>query len=311
MMRDSLPVIDGSPDAVAAAPGPDDHGDLMALVELRQELLARLAAEPALAEAESDLRRRLSTEFSPTRLELHAVDWASPAPVLDSIMRHEAVHEIADRDELRRRLQPADRRCYALFHPALPDVPVAFTEVALTPGAVSSITEMLDPGREPIAAEQATTAVFYSITSCQAGLRGISFGDVLLKGAVAALDRELPHLTEFVTLSPLPGFRRWLDGAGAAGEFAETSAESETASNQPRRGSGRAAADDESLRRAAEAYLLREQLADGRPADAVARFHLGNGARLERVQLHADPSERGMQASFGVMACYRYERQTA
>lgn len=279
-----------------------------ALVAMREGLLAGGQSDPPSTVSGEDLRPLLSAVFSPDILELRAIDWASSSPVLDHVVHHEAVHEIVDRDELRRRLHPEDRRCFGLFHPAMPDHPVIFTEIALTSGSISAMSEILAMDRAPLRADAATTAVFYSISDAQPGLRGIPFGHLLIARAVRALSRTLPGLHEFVTLSPLPLFRRWLTDVAVPRRASEKLQKS-LPDFQARAPDADAPFTGEELRNAAEAYLLHARREDGRPVDPVARFHLGNGASLDRVHLAADLSPRGTQQSFGVMATYRYERQ--
>src|SRR5919206_4231710 len=174
-------------------------------VSFFQELLGSIA-ERDLAGVDDDLAHLLSSWFNRGFLVLRRVDWSTPADILERIIRHEAVHAIRDWDDLRRRVQPPDRRCFAFFHPSLVDEPLIFVEVALTHEIPSSIQELLTEDRQVLALEQATTAVFYSISNCQPGLRGISFGNFLIKQVVQDLSRDLPSLATFVTLSPSPGF---------------------------------------------------------------------------------------------------------
>ncbi|WP_448002760.1 malonyl-CoA decarboxylase domain-containing protein [Agromyces bauzanensis] len=282
-------------------------GGTRALVDMREDVLALRREEPGLDEVERDLTQLLASSFSPGRLELRAIEWSSPVAVLEHVLRHDAVHRVTGWADLRRRLEPEDRRCFGLFHPALPDGPVVFTEIALTLEPPTSIGEILDPDRAPVPVELATTAVFYSISSGRPGLRGIRFGEVLIERAVTALHRELPRLGSYVTLSPIPGFRQWLAHA-VGGPAAAAWEDLRRLHRRLERGDARSA-DDEALRRVAETYLRSTRSEDGRPADPVARFHLGNGARLERIQLRADLSTRGLEQAYGVMACYGYERQ--
>ncbi|MCR2810519.1 MULTISPECIES: malonyl-CoA decarboxylase family protein [unclassified Microbacterium] len=316
MKQKRTDTTDWSPDAYAdvaghppAANRPLAYCDgVRAIVAMREELLERGGNATFGAVTAEDLRPLLAALFSPSALELRSVGWDSPGSVLDHIVRHEAVVEIADRCELRRRLQPEDRRCFGLFHPAMPDEPVIFTEIALTRRPVSAIGEILGRERIAIREEDATTAVFYSISSSQPGLRGIAFGDLLIRRAAAALLDQLPRLEQFITLSPLPGFRGWLS---ASAEFQSTTPSPRQSMAEPSTGVlevGTSTGDDE-LRGSAEEYLLQARRGDGRPVDPVARFHLGNGARLTHIHLNADQSPRGIKQSFGVMASYRYERQ--
>eukprot|EP00095_Tigriopus_kingsejongensis_P011609 maker-scaffold5312_size4760-snap-gene-0.2 protein:Tk11609 transcript:maker-scaffold5312_size4760-snap-gene-0.2-mRNA-1 annotation:"malonyl- decarboxylase mcd" len=203
-------------------------GGTAALVSMRADLLPLLKANPTLKRIDNDFAHLLSSWFNRGFLQMQPVTWSSPADILEKIIDYEAVHEIPDWAELRRRLQPSDRRCYAFFHPAMPDEPLVFVEVALTTEAADNITELLSDGRDIIAAELANTAVFYSISNCQVGLRGVSFGNFLIKQVVADLLRDLPNLKTFVTLSPAPGFATWLnrqaDSLPEAKELLELSA---------------------------------------------------------------------------------------
>jgi malonyl-CoA decarboxylase len=180
------------------------------LISMRADLLSVLRDHPELEPVDHDFQHLFRSWFNRGFLELRRIDWSTPAVILERIIRYEAVHEIADWDDLRRRIDLADRRLYAFFHPRLLDEPLIFVEVALTRAAASSIQAILDPDRDVIDGATADTAVFYSISDCQAGLRGISFGNFLIKQVVAELCAELPHIARFVTLSPVPGFAKWL-----------------------------------------------------------------------------------------------------
>ena len=239
----------------------------------------------ALGALDEDFRHLLGSWFNRGFLILRPITWDTSAALLEKIIAYEAVHDIDGWGDLRRRLEPPDRRCFAFFHPAMPDEPLIFVEVALTRGVPGSIRDILDEGRDPIAADEADTACFYSISNCQPGLAGISFGNSLIKQVVADLREELPQLGTFVTLSPIPGLRRWAEGFGLAGEM-------DTA---------------EAARRLAARYLLEAKDGGGAPRDPVARFHLGNGARLHAIHAEADPSERGVRQSGGTMVNYLYD----
>lgn len=282
------------------------------LVQMREALFEAMEAEPALKAVDTDFRHLFGSWFNRGFLVLRRIDWRTPANVLEKIIRYEAVHEIQGWDDLRRRLEPADRRCFAFFHPQLVDEPLIFVEVALTTAIPHSIGEVLQPDREILPAQEATTAVFYSISNCQEGLRGISFGNFLIKQVAEDLKRELPGLDTFVTLSPVPGFARWLAGmTDDPGEFHLTNEErselarpvGETISLDDVARARR----DKLLGQMAAQYLLRARTASGRVIDPVARFHLGNGARLERVNVGGNLSARGLRESYGVMVNYRYD----
>lgn len=255
------------------------------LVQMRRDLLEVLETHPQFGPVDEDLRHLLSSWFNRGFLVLLPINWESPAEVLEKIIAYEAVHAIDSWDDLRRRVQPSDRRCFAYFHPAMPNEPLIFVEVALTRGIPGSVQELLSDTREALAAEDADTAVFYSISNCQAGLAGISFGNSLIKQVVADLSRHLPGLETFVTLSPIPGLMRWMQEVGLSmGD------------------------DPEHQRQCAAHYLLRAKRANGSPRDPVARFHLGNGALVHDLHADADVSLNGMAQSRGVMVNYLYDR---
>ena len=253
------------------------------IVAMRADLLALLPEEPDLARVDLDFAHLFASWFNRGFLELRRISWDSSAAVLAKIIAYEAVHEINGWNDLRSRLQQADRRCYAFFHPAMPGEPLVFTELALVRGVPDSVQRVLDENREEQPAAKADTAVFYSISNCQAGLRGVSFGNLLIKQVVADLARELPNLKTYVTLSPLPGFARWLAKRGPAPE------------------------DPAALTAAAAHYLSKGKRSDGQPIDPVARFHLANGARIEAVHAGADTSPNGAAQSHGVMVNYLYD----
>jgi malonyl-CoA decarboxylase len=281
------------------------------LVKMRAELLKLRAKESNLAAVDADFLHLLSSWFNRGFLSIRRIDWSTPAGILEKIIHYEAVHAINDWSELRRRLAPPDRRCYGFFHPQLPDEPLIFVEVALTQDLPSSIALVLDENRSTIAGDEATTAVFYSISNCQAGLKGITFGNFLIKQVVQELRRELPGLREFATLSPVTGFSHWLrqesqgwimDAAGAVREDLLAYLESGRWVDDS---SGRLAL-ERFVTHAVACYLLTGRNKEDRPADAVARFHLGNGARLERINFGGDLSPKAISSSCGVMVNYKY-----
>jgi len=280
-------------------------GGTAALVELRRQLLQEVREEPALRPLESDLHHLFISWFNRGFLQLRRIDWGTPAAVLEKIIRYEAVHEIAGWHDLRRRLAP-DRRCFGFFHPALPDEPLIFVEVALVEGLAAAVQPLLDASGEAGAearARRADTAIFYSISNCQDGLRGISFGNFLIKQVVEDLKAELPQITRFSTLSPIPGFRRWLDR-----RVSEDRVEAELVPAPGEAGWWSDPARAEALRPALT-RLCAEYLTDpGERMDPVARFHLGNGARLERINWLGNTAPRGMEESYGLMVNYLYER---
>ncbi|MFV0359319.1 malonyl-CoA decarboxylase [Tropicimonas sp.] len=263
------------------------------IVAARVDLLGMLKEHPELQRTDMDFVHLLRSWFNRGFLRIEQIDWNTSATLLEKIVAYEAVHEIHDWDELRRRLHPSDRRCFAFFHPSMPGEPLIFVEVALTQGVPGSIQALLEENRAVLRADEADTAVFYSISNCQRGLKGISFGNFLIKQVVSQLSRELPKLDTFVTLSPMPGLNRWL--------------ESLPADNAARRLlAGKAnPAEAEAL---AARYLLEARRSDGFPQDPVARFHLGNGAIVHKVHAGADTSEHGMHQSSGMMVNYLYDR---
>ena len=229
--------------------------------------------------------------FNPSFLVLEKIDWETPANILEKIIEYEAVHEINSWDDLRARLAPIDRQCFAFFHPLIPNDPLIFVEVALTTGIPKSIQKIINLDRQEIEIEDANTAIFYSISNCHNGLLGISFGNFLIKQVASNLKRELPDLNQFMTLSPLPGFMKWME------EYSPISFERCSEKN----------CDDEELIKNAVKYLTKSERKDGMPNDPVGRFHVGNGASLERINLNADMSEKGLSQSYGIMANYMYD----
>lgn len=288
------------------------------LVDRRAEMLSPGARDPALRALAEDLRRLLANWFDVGFLELRRISWESPAALLEKLMLYEAVHEIRGWTDLKNRLE-ADRRCFAFFHPRMPDEPLIFVEVALVSGMAGNVHALLDetaPIGDPRAAD---SAIFYSISNCQRGLVGISFGDFLIKRVVDALALELPRLKIFATLSPIPGFRAWLDRqrpedllptperaavTQAAGEETELPRLLDRSGwhEEPRL----AAALREPLLRLCARYLVGERSARGRALDPVANFHLSNGARIERLNWLGDVSPKGLQQSAGIMVNYLY-----
>jgi len=282
------------------------------IVAMRRDLLGLPDRDAALDSVDTDLRHLLYSWFNRGFLVLRRIDWQTPAAILEKIIRYEAVHEIQGFEDLRRRLDPADRRCFAFFHPSLVDEPLIFVEVALTDDFPHSIQAVLNEVRKVDAAGAPTTAAFYSISNCQEGLRGISFGNFLIKQVVEELAREQPQLKTFVTLSPVPQFASWLDGV-MADATADAASESDRVALQVLRDPGwlEEPEEDEGLKDTLMAlaahYFLLAKARDGRPVDPVARFHLGNGARLERINWLGDVSEKGMREAHGLMVNYRYD----
>ena len=277
-------------------------GGTAALVSMRADLLSVLGDRPQLHGLDRDLAHLLGSWFNRGFLVLRRIDWSSPANILEKIIRYEAVHAIRDWDDLRRRIDPPDRRCYAFFHPALVDEPLIFVEVALTSAIPAAIAPLLEEDRSVLPQSAARTAVFYSISNCQQGLAGISFGNFLIKQVVEELRRDLPRLDTFVTLSPIPGFGRWLRSQHVLGEELAALADDPAWPDSHD--------EAERLRKILEplaaAYLLAGKTATGRPLDPVARFHLGNGARLERLNWLGDTSRKGLAEAAGMMVNYLY-----
>jgi malonyl-CoA decarboxylase len=285
-------------------------GGTGALIAMRSELTSCLRGEPELKLLDADLKHLFASWFNRGFLELRRIDWQTPAAVLEKLIAYEAVHEIKGWDDLRRRLAP-DRRCFGFFHPALPGEPLIFVEVALVQGLATAMPALLAPQTDGEAARaraaRADTAIFYSISNCQDGLRGISFGNFLIKQVVEELQAEFPQLKRFSTLSPVPGFRRWLVQRLAEGRDPDGA----LLSHLERDGWWHDPAQSETLRpalmRLCALYLTR------RPSiriDPVARFHLGNGARLERINWLGNNSPRGMRESFGIMVNYLYDHDS-
>ena len=255
------------------------------LVNMRADLLKHLKTKPELGRTDHDLVHLFKSWFNRGFLVLRQINWDSSASILEKIIAYEAVHEIRTWDDLRRRLHPADRRCFAFFHPAMPDDPLIFVEVALTKGVPNSIQGVLTNDRELLTDTEVDTAVFYSISNCQNGLAGISFGNSLIKQVAGDLSIELPILKTFVTISPIPGLVRWLEKEGLSESIA----------------------DQENLQQLAARYLFNAKTPSGKPLDPVARFHLGNGALIHAVHTDADMSENGMKQSRGAMVNYLYD----
>lgn len=277
------------------------------LVALRQGLFQYLKKVPELKSVDNDLRHLFSSWFNRGFLVLRRIDWNTPALLLEKIIQYEAVHEINGWDDLRRRVNPSDRRCFAFFHPALGEDPLIFVEVALTRETPASIAEVLDENRQPNNEEKATTAVFYSISNCQDGLRGVSFGSFLIKQVARELSQELPSLNRFVTLSPVPGFVNWLrfnsdeifaDRCNAALDIID---QTDWITDEDKNASAK-----KLLMPLAAHYLVKVQHKN-LPLDPVARFHIGNGSSLDRINWAADTSSQAMQQSAGIMVNYLYD----
>jgi malonyl-CoA decarboxylase len=282
------------------------------LIAMRSEITAHLRHEPELKLLDADLKHLFASWFNCGFLELRRIDWQSPAAVLEKLIAYEAVHAIKGWDDLRRRLAP-DRRCFAFFHPALPGEPLIFVEVALVEGLATSMPPLLSQDVEEDTARAqaagADTAIFYSISNCQDGLRGVSFGNFLIKQVVEELQAEFPQLKRFSTLSPVPGFRRWLTQQLAE----ESNPDAALLPKLARDGWWHDPEQSEPLRaalmRLCATYLTRRP-SPGNRIDPVARFHLGNGARLERINWLGNTELRAIQESFGIMVNYLYDHDS-
>src|SRR6266446_5669948 len=278
-------------------------GGTAVLLEMRRRVLKQLVERPHWVGIDADLAHLFNSWFNRGFLVLQRIDWRTSAIVLEKLIKYEAVHEIQGWPDLRRRLQ-ADRRCYAFFHPVLPDEPVIFIEVALTRGVSTRVQPLLELNSEVADPASADCAIFYSITNCQEGLRGVSFGNLLIKQVAEDLGREFPRLKTFATLSPTPGFRKWL---AATADGRPGLAELLVRLDGPRWLEDRSAAAEmqRQLVRLCAYYLLHAKQGL-EPLDPVARFHLGNGARLEKLNWLGDTSEIGMRRSAGLMVNYVY-----
>jgi malonyl-CoA decarboxylase len=287
-------------------------GGTKALVSMREQLLDAVEHRDDLKALDADFVHLFTSWFNRGFLVLRHIDWQTPTSILEKIIRYEAVHEINDWDDLRRRINPPDRRCYAFFHPALNDEPLIFVEVALTRDIPAAITPILAKDREIMEPDKTRTATFYSISNCQRGLAGVSFGNFLIKQVVEEVSREVPGLTTFVTLSPVTNFADWLKQERAeekSASLAEADKAELAALDQPGwwRNEDTATQLQDVLMRAAAWYFLRARNRRGTPVDSVARFHLGNGARLERINWLADTSDRAMMQAHGLMVNYLYD----
>ena len=274
-------------------------GGVRFLVALRAELFDLIKAHPQLQALEAELAVQLGEWFDVGFLELRRIGWESPAHILEKLMQYEAVHEIHSWADMKNRLD-GDRRVYAFFHPRLRDEPLVFVEVALTGEIAGNVQALLDETAPVFDARRARAAMFYSISSTQTGLRGISFGNFLLKRVVEDLKRDFPKLEHFVTLSPIPGFAKWLDRQAVPAVL-------KTALATDWRADEKLSSEMRAPMMSLAAHYLKDAKHKSRPADAVARFHLGNGARLERLHWLADVSEKGLKQSHGLMVNYYYD----
>jgi malonyl-CoA decarboxylase len=266
------------------------------LVDLRAELQPVLRHDARLQALDVEMEYMFSTWFDVGFLELRRISWDSPASLIEKLIRYEAVHDVRGWNDMKNRLD-SDRRCYGFFHPSLPGEPLIFVEVALVNEIAGSITPLLDETAAPVDLARATTAIFYSISNTQTGLKGVSFGDALIKRVVDTLKTEFPRLRTFATLSPIPGLRAWLQKHAPAELLKAWERHAELDEKAPERAALLGWA----------ARYLGQALQDGKPVDAVARFHLGNGARVEQLHWGADPSAKGIKQSYGLMVNYLYD----
>ena len=291
------------------------------LVNMRAEILPSLKSDKRLLALDAEMEYMFSTWFDVGFLELRRISWDSPASLIEKLIKYEAVHDIKSWADVKNRLD-SDRRCYGFFHPRMPNEPLIFVEVALLNDIASSILPLLDESADAEDLNKSTTAIFYSISNTQAGLRGVSFGDSLIKNVVETLKAEFPKLKTFATLSPIPGFKAWLsknaatmleqlddkalDKLGKAVGFQPPTAEhfmfaldkvSELDAKSP----------VAQILQSCAAHYLGREMNDGEPVDPVARFHLGNGARIERLNWAGDPSAKGLKQSYGLMVNYLYD----
>lgn len=286
-------------------------GGTYELVRMRADLIGLLPEHPEFEAVDADFAHLFGSWFNRGFLVLRRIDWHTPAAILEKIIDYEAVHAISDWQDLRRRLDPRDRRCFAFFHPAIGDEPLIFVEVALHKGIPDQVQGILNQGHQHVdRPERADTAAFYGISNCQRGLRGISFGNFLIKQVVLELTQELPNLRHFVTLSPVPGFRHWLQGLledpaePLEAEMRELLASLERPDwHQDEALAGKLRGPVLAL---AAHYLTAARNACGQPLNPVARFHLGNGARLHRINWLGDTSEKGIGQAAGLMVNYLY-----
>jgi malonyl-CoA decarboxylase len=269
------------------------------LVKMREHLLRALRGNPQLKKIDTDFHHLFNSWFNRGFLVMEPLDWTTPAHILEKIIAYEAVHEIESWSDLRSRLEPDDRYCYGFFHPAMGDEPLVFVEVALTDQVPRGIGEILRRDAAGDRPENPSCAIFYSISNCHRGLAGVSFGNFLIKQVATSMKMRLPQLKTFATISPAPGFRGWLTSAAAEdAELAQLLQEFGVDANEELCAQ---------LEKVAARYFLQEKNGSGEPLDPVARFHLKNGARLERINILGDPAQKSMEKSLGTMVNYVYD----
>ena len=276
------------------------------LVAMRADLLALAKQNPQLRGLDSDFQHLFASWFNRGFLEMRQINWSTSAQILEKVITYEAVHEIADWDDLRQRVGDPDRMLFAFFHPAMPDDPLIFVEVALLSEVPDAIGPILAADRKRTDLDTATVATFYSISNCHAGLRGVSFGNFLIKQVVAELQKLRPNLKTFVTLSPVPGLRKWAEQSLQNGDALLNDTDKETLSELGEHDLPQ----NDFITQLAARFLTQAKRASGTVADPVAHFHLGNGATLLRIHPGADLSLRGTENSWGVMVNYLYDGET-
>ncbi len=274
-------------------------GGTRRLVKMREHLLAAMRDKPELKKIDTDFHHLFNAWFNRGFLLIEPIDWTTPAHILEKIIAYEAVHEIENWSELRSRLQPADRYCYGFFHPSMEDEPLVFLEVALTDQVPRGIGEILQRDPEVEAPENPSCAIFYSISTCHRGLAGVSFGNFLIKQVATSLKLRFPQLKTFATISPAPGFRSWLE--------AQARVEERIAALIDKFDAEADADMRDELEKLAASYFLEQKNSDHEPLDPVSRFHLKNGAILERINILGNPSDKGMARSLGLMVNYVYD----
>ena len=275
------------------------QGGTRRLVKMREDLLKAIKIKPDLKKIDIDLYHLLNAWFNRGFLVMQPIDWTTPAHILEKIIAYEAVHEIKSWSELRSRLEPSDRYCYGFFHPSMEDEPLVFVEIALTQEIPESIDSILKRAPEDEASEAPSCAIFYSISTCHPGLAGVSFGNFLIKQVAISLKLRFPELKKYSTISPAPGFKRWLDKKAEDDSelqelIAEFSVDSDKSSIQR-------------IEKLAADYFINQKRSSGEPLDPVSRFHLKNGAILERINILGDTSDNGMQQGLGTMVNYVYD----
>jgi len=274
-------------------------GGTRRLVKMREHLLAAIREKPELKKIDTDFHHLFNAWFNRGFLLMEPIDWTTPAHILEKIIAYEAVHEIENWSELRSRLEPEDRYCYGFFHPSMEDEPLVFVEVALTDQVPNGIGEILQRSPAAETPDNPSCAIFYSISTCHRGLAGVSFGNFLIKQVATSLKMRFPQLKTFATISPAPGFRRWLEARaevedGVRDLLVEFDADADEDLRQE-------------LDKLAASYFLEQKNNDHEPLDPVARFHLKNGAILERINILGNPSDKGMERSLGTMVNYVYD----